>query len=248
MNRAEYLAVKNKMLIKGFQATSLADYPGNIAAIVFLPLCNFRCHYCYNKLLVMNSPELIELDEQKIIEKLSQRKNLIDGVVITGGEPTLQKELPEFIAKIKKLGLKVKLDTNGTNPGMLQQLISKGLVDFIAMDIKSPPEKYEQVTGVKPDLDAIAQSIRILLSLKPENKVDYEFRTTALPDLLEKKDFVEIGKFLKGAKKYCIQQFRSMPGMIDDAYENKKTFSLDELKQIKKEFEPFFEIVELRAD
>jgi len=236
------------MLIKGFQATSLADYPGNIASIVFVPLCNFRCHYCYNKSLVLNSPELIELDEDKIIEKLSQRKNLIDGVVISGGEPTLQKELPEFILKIKELGLKVKLDTNGTNPDMMQKLMDRGLVDFIAMDIKAPLEKYEQITGVKADLDAIRRSIKILLNLKDSCNVDYEFRTTALPALLEKKDFLEIGKLLKGAKKYCLQQFRKMPDMIDSSYENKESFSVSELNEIKKELEPFFKKVELRAD
>ena len=192
----------------------------------------------------MNSPNLIELDENKIIEKISKRKNLIDGVVLSGGEPTLQKDLPKFASKIKELGLKVKLDTNGTRPDMLQELINKKLVDFIAMDIKGPLEKYEQITQTKLDLGAIKKSVELLMKAG----VDYEFRTTALPDLLTEKDFQKIGEWLKGAKKYCIQQFKPMPDMIDSSYEHKETYTSKELEKIRKQLEPFFEKVEVRAD
>lgn len=235
------------MLIKGFQATTLMDYPGNIAAITFSPGCDFRCPYCYNKSLVINSPELIELDENKILEKISQRKKLIDGVVLSGGEPTLQKDLPEFAEKIKKLGLKVKLDTNGTNPGMINRLIDKKLVDFIAMDIKGPLEKYEEVTQTKPDLESIKKSVNMIMKKGSDAGVDYEFRTTALPDLLSIDDFKKVGEWLKGAKKYCLQQFKRMPGMIDPAYEDKRTYSIDELKEIKKSLTSFFGTVEIRT-
>ncbi|MBW2990301.1 anaerobic ribonucleoside-triphosphate reductase activating protein [Candidatus Woesearchaeota archaeon] len=230
------------MLIKGFQATSLADYPGEIASIVFVAECDFRCPYCYNKLLVLNSPDLIELDEKKILEKISERRKLIDGVVISGGEPVLQKGLPEFAGKIKELELKVKVDTNGTNPDMIQELIDKGLADFIAMDIKGPLDKYNEIAMVKVNKSAIKKSTEIIM----QGKTDYEFRTTALPDLLTKKDFLEIGKWLKGAKKYCIQQFKKMPDMIDESFAGKKTYSKEELEEIRKELEPYFERIEVR--
>ena len=232
------------MLIKGFQATTLLDYPGQIASIVFTPGCDFRCPYCYNKSLVMNSPNLIELDENKILEKISKRKKLIDGVVLSGGEPCLQNDLPGFAEKIKNLGLKVKVDTNGTRPKMLKQLIDKGLVDFIAMDIKGPLGKYEDITQTRFDVSAIEESAKLIM----QSKVDYEFRTTALPDLLSQEDFQKIGEWLKGAKKYCLQQFKPMPDMIDSSYEYKETYTFKELEEIRKQLEPYFEKVEVRAD
>lgn len=231
------------MLIKGFQATTLVDYPGEIAAIVFVAGCDFRCPYCYNKLLVLNSPDLIELDEDKIIEKLVSRKKLLDGVVISGGEPVLQKDLPLFIEKIKELGLKVKLDTNGTNPDMIQELVDKNLIDFIAMDIKATLNKYNEIAGVKVNLEAIKKSAELIM----QGKIDYEFRTTALPDLLTRQDLLEIGKWLKGAKKYCLQQFKPMPDMIDSSYANKRTYTLEELKEIKESLSEFFKEIEIRS-
>ena len=236
------------MIIKGFQATTMLDYPGQIASLVFTPGCDFRCPYCYNKSLVIDSPDLIELDENKILEKISQRRKLIDGVVISGGEPCLQKDLPSFAEKIKKLGLKVKIDTNGTNPKMLKKLIDKGLVDFIAMDIKGPLNKYEDITQTRADVSAIKQSAEIIMQSSTQGKVDYEFRTTALPDLLSQEDFQKIGEWLKGAKKYCIQQFKPIPGMIDSSYEYKQTYTSKELEKIRKQLEPYFEKVEVRAD
>jgi pyruvate formate lyase activating enzyme len=231
------------MIIKGFQPTSLLDYPGNIASIIFTAGCNFRCPYCYNKQLVMNSPELEELDEERILEMLAKRKKLIDGVVITGGEPTLHKDLPQLLEKIKKLGLKIKLDTNGANPEMIQELINKKLIDFIAMDIKSPLEKYEQITRIKTDTAKIKKSVEIIM----KSGTEYEFRTTAQPDLLTKEDFQKIGQWLKGAKKYCIQQFKTMPEMIDETFKNKNTYSKEELEEIKKSLANYFEKIEIRA-
>ena len=231
------------MIIKGFQATTLLDYPGQIASIIFTPGCTFRCPFCYNKSLVENSKELKELDEGKIFETLKGRKKLIDGVVITGGEPTMFKDLPDFIRKLKSLGFKVKLDTNGTNPEMIKQLIKEKLIDYVAMDIKSSFEKYELVSKVKFDFKKINESASLIMN----GGVDYEFRTTAVPSLVKEKDFVNIGIWLKGAKTYGIQQFKPMKNMIDDGFIYERNYSVDDLNRFKDILKPYFKEVEVRA-
>ncbi len=231
------------MIIKGFQPTTLLDYPGHISALVFTAGCTFRCPFCYNKSLVENSPDLEELDEKKILDLIKRRSKLIEGVVISGGEPTMYKDLPDFIKKIKELGLKVKLDTNGTNPEMLKSLIDQNLLDFIAMDIKNSPKHYEQTTKVKFDVEKIKKSVEMIM----KSKVDYEFRTTAAPCFISRDDFIEICKWLDGAKKYCLQQFRPVQGMIDDSLLDERTYSEDELKDIKDMLKPYFEKVEIRV-
>ncbi len=231
------------MIIKGFQGTSLIDYPGNVASIIFTAKCNFRCRYCYNQGLVMNSSELPEIKPEKILSELLRRKKFIDGLVVTGGEPTLHSDLPFFLKKVKDIGLKVKLDTNGTNPDMIAGLIKKGLVDYISMDVKAPLGKYEDVVGLKADTEAITESISII----KKSNIEYEFRTTVLPCLLSKQDLHKIGELLKGSKKYCLQQFKSMPGVMDESLKNKPPYTREELEELKKELAEYYDEIEVRT-
>ncbi|MDO8481196.1 MAG: anaerobic ribonucleoside-triphosphate reductase activating protein [Nanoarchaeota archaeon] len=200
--------------IKGLQKTTLVDYPHTIACTVFLGGCNFRCGYCYNLDLVLNSRKLPSIPEEDFFSFLDSRKGLLEGVCITGGEPTLWEDLPSFCAKIKDKGFKVKLDTNGTHPEMLRLLIDKKLVDYVAMDVKAPLEEYQRVIGVAIATEHIAESIRILL----EGNVDYEFRTTMVPDTIGVAEILKIGALIKGAKRYFLQQFRPMETTIDPKY------------------------------
>lgn len=219
------------MKIIGLHKVSLIDFPGRISSVIFLGGCNMRCPYCHNSdALSEESPS--EISEQDFFQYLKERKSLIDGVCITGGEPTLHKELPEFIRSIRGLGFKVKLDTNGSNPKMLQDLIEKRLVDFISMDIKNVFEKYEGTTNSKVDIKMIKESIKIIIS----SKVEHEFRTTVLPKFHDKEDIVRIAKdYLKGAKKYVLQQFMPSEKMLDKSLLSEKRFSEKDLKTLKEE-------------
>ncbi|MBR9690607.1 anaerobic ribonucleoside-triphosphate reductase activating protein [Candidatus Woesearchaeota archaeon] len=189
--------------IKGFMKTSLLDYPGKIASVVFLPKCNFHCGFCHNKELVLDDTRLVPFEIDTILDFLKSKKKWVDGVVITGGEPTLHKGIGDFCKAVKKLGFAVKLDTNGTNPKMLKQLIDEKLVDYVAMDIKTSKEKYEKAASVKVNIKIIEESMRILKC----SDVEYEFRTTVLPGIVDEKDMEKIGKWIKGAKRFYIQQF-----------------------------------------
>lgn len=203
------------MILGGFQKFTLIDYPKKVAAIVFTVGCNFRCGYCYNVNLVL--PKKIK-PEDEILEKdffdfLESRKNKLDAVVVTGGEPTLQKDLENFIAKIKKMGFLVKLDTNGSNPNLLQKLIDKKLIDYVAMDIKNNinDKSYQKIVCTKLNIENILKSVNILLA----GKVDYEFRTTVAPGV-GKKDILAIAKKIKNAKKYFLQEFKALD-IIDNS-------------------------------
>lgn len=189
--------------IKGFMKTSMLDYPGKLSACIFLARCNFRCSYCHNVELVMDDPRLTPFENEKVFEYLRKKKKWIDGVVISGGEPTLHAGLQELCIQIKEIGYSIKLDTNGTNPKVLKELIDKKFVDYVAIDIKSSKEKYDKVTAVKVDVNKISESIKILLN----SNIDYEFRTTVLPGLVDEDDIPKIGEWIKGAKRYYIQQF-----------------------------------------
>lgn len=200
------------VLIGGVQKTSLIDFPAKISSIVFLRGCNFKCGYCHNPELLGNMAIApFEWSEESFFEFLLSRKNKLDGVVVTGGEPTLQKDLFSFIEKIKQMGFAVKLDTNGTNPDIVQNLIDNSLLDYIAMDIKAPYEKYEQITNSKVDLGNIQKSIKMLI----EGDIPYEFRTTALASQLNMEDFDKIVDMISGAEKYYIQKF--VPTKIIDS-------------------------------
>lgn len=189
-------------IIGGIQKTTLIDFPQRVAAIVFTQGCNFRCGYCHNpELLKYNSNYIYKLND--FFDFLKSRQGKLDGVVITGGEPTLQSGLYEFIKKIKFLGFEVKLDTNGTNPNIIRKLMNDNLLDYLAMDIKAPIDKYNQIAGVSVNIDNIIKSIDIIKS----SDIDYEFRTTVVKSQLSPEDFDKIGMMLQGAKLYYLQKF-----------------------------------------
>jgi len=227
--------------IKGLQKTSLIDYPGKLASVIFVGGCNFRCPFCHNSELVLNPEKVPDIPEDEIIAFLKSRKEWVEGVVITGGEPTIHKELPYFIEKVKALGIPVKLDTNGTNNLMLRQMMNAGFLDYIAMDIKAPPEKYEDAAGVAGGMMDIKESIADIMS----SRVKYEFRTTVLPKLHTEADMMEIGKWLKGADKFVIQQFRPMTP-IDHSYKFEKPYPREKLDAMAEKLRPFFKRVEMR--
>ena len=192
------------MKIKGFQPLTLSDYPSKVAAIVFTQGCNFRCPFCHNgDLLPLDCNPDDLFPEEDVLQKIAKRAKQLDALVITGGEPTLQHDLVDFARKVKALGLLVKLDSNGTNPKMLQQLIDEKLVDYIAMDIKTSLEKYHLISGVRTPLDKILKSIYIISS----SGIDHQFRTTFVPALMDEKDLEEIRKIVPKNSLYIVQKF-----------------------------------------
>jgi pyruvate formate lyase activating enzyme len=197
----QLLKKTNHLPIKGFEKTTLIDFPGHIASIIFLGGCNFRCDYCYNKDLVLNPGSLPGLTPESILQELDKRKNFIDGVVITGGEPTLYPDLLKLMSDIKALGLKVKLDSNGYQPTLLKNIISSGLVDYVAMDIKGPLARYQEITCVPLAIERIQESIDLLKS----NVIPYEFRTTVWKDAFTDNEFDDIFDLIRGAQNYYVQ-------------------------------------------
>jgi len=198
------------MIIGGLQRFSLIDYPGKISAIVFTRGCNFRCPYCHNPELVDPQRYAEPWQEEEYWAFLQSRTQKLDAVVVTGGEPTLQEDLERFLEKIRKMGFLIKLDTNGSNPDVLKDLLSANLVDYIAMDIKAPLEKYSEVAKVPIDKTDIQESIELI----KQSTVDHEFRTTIAKNVLSKEDVVNIAKMLQGEKLYILQ--RCVPTKILD--------------------------------
>jgi len=238
------MKISNGVKIGGLQKTTLIDYPGKIAATVFLIGCNFRCPFCYSSELVL--PEKIErqlkISEKDFFKFLKERKGLLEGIVLCGGEPTVNNELPVFCKKIKKLGFLVKLDTNGSSPEMLKKLIDKKLIDYVAMDVKAPKGKYSQAVGVKVNIKKIQKSIDIL----KKGKVDYEFRSTIVPTLHKKEDVIEMAKWIRGAKRYYLQNFRPEK-TIDPKFEKIKPYPQEFLLEIRNAIAPFFEVCQVRG-
>ena len=228
--------------IKGWQKNSLIDYSPYTASVIFLGGCNFRCSYCHNPDLVLNFNKIPDIDVNEVINYLKSKKNWIDGVCITGGEPCLYKDLPLFISKLKEIGMKIKLDTNGANPLMIKELIDSKLVDYIAMDIKNSLEDYEKVAVVHVDKEKIKESVNLIRN----SGIDYSFRTTVIPGLVGKKEIFLIGKWLNGSKKFVIQNFRSDRGLIDDKLKGVKPYSKEDLNEMASAIKPFFEKVEVR--
>ncbi len=231
------------MLIKGFLGTSLIDYPGKISAIVFTGGCNFRCPFCHNSDLVIALDTLPTITEEEFFKKIDKRRGFIDGIVITGGEPLINKDILNFIEKIKEREFLVKLDTNGSFPELLNEILDADIVDFIAMDIKSSPEKYSMASGVKVDLSKIEKSIELIMKKSP----DYEFRTTVVPGITEEEDMIDMVKMIEGAKSYAIQQFRPMK-VIDPRYLTIKPFPHEKLLRFVEIITPFVKKVELREE
>lgn len=225
------------MRIGGLQKLSLIDYPGKLSCIVFTIGCNLRCPYCYNVDLVRETSPTYP--EEEVFKFLENRRGLLDGVVVTGGEPTLQPDLAEFCSRVKDLGFLLALETNGTNPDVLGDLFSRGLVDFVAMDIKAPLFKYPEITRAKVDVNNIRRSIAMIL----ESGVDHEFRTTCYPSLgIE--DFEEIFQLARGAKKYALQQFspkRTLAESVPEPYPE------DFLMDLKGLAEKYLDHVDLRT-
>lgn len=201
------------MVICGIEKFSMVDYDGYIACTLFTSGCNFRCPFCHNSSLVMGGAASI--DESEVFDYLKKRKGLVDAVCITGGEPTLHKDLPAFITQLKALGYKIKLDTNGTNPAMLKELIDAKLIDYVAMDIKNSFDKYMLTAGVKEvDLSAIKESIDILMS----SSIGYEFRTTLIREYHDIDDIKAIANLLKGANKYFLQKYKDSDECISHGF------------------------------
>ena len=191
------------MKLHGLQKMTLLDFPGRVACTVFLGGCDFRCPFCHNFELIDGTAQPV-MDDAELIRFLKSRKGLIDGVAITGGEPCLHKDLPEFIRKIRAVGYPVKLDTNGYHPALLESILKENLVEYVAMDIKNCPQKYPLTCGVESmDMGVIEQSISLLM----HSGISYEFRTTVIDELHEESDFHDIGKLIEGADRYFLQRF-----------------------------------------
>lgn len=215
------------MLILGLNKTTLLDYPEHVAATIFTGGCNFRCPFCYNKNLVFTQ-QITPYTEEEILSFLKKRVGILTGVCITGGEPTLQKDLPDFLARIKELGLFIKLDTNGYQPDILRLLLNKGLIDYCAMDIKNSLEKYTSTVGLSScNLSLIRESVSCLLSLT--GYFPYEFRTTLVRELHTKEDMYAISEWLKGASAYYLQSYMTSeyvitPGLHAHSHQTLKEF------------------------
>ena len=225
----------------GLQKLTLLDYPGNMAATVFTGGCNFRCPFCHNRSLVFLNENDSEISQDDIIEYLSLRGKVLDGICLTGGEPLLHAGTKNFIKKVRDIGLKVKLDTNGSNFEALKELIDEKLVDYVAMDIKNCPTKYSQTIGlVNFDLSEVEKSKNYLL----ENHVDYEFRTTVVKNFHNLEDIEELGKWIKGAKHYYLQNFEDHGTCIEEGL---SAVEEDDLKKMKQVVEPYVEYVKIRG-
>lgn len=230
-----------RIKIGGLQKVSLIEYPGKICAVIFLQGCNFRCPYCHN-------PELVDPDrygdclpEEELFSFLEKRRGKLEAVTVTGGEPTLQPDLPAFLRRLKGMGYLVKVDSNGSRPEVLEKLIGEKLVDYIAMDVKAPLEKYENIAAVPIDSAKIKQSIDLILA----SGIDHEFRTTVLASLLEEKDLLAIGRLVKNARRYAIQRF--VPSKIlNQSFLEDRTYSDEELSALKEKLEKDIRVVAVR--
>lgn len=215
--------------VHGFNKLTLLDYPGRLACTIFLGHCNFRCPFCHNAGLVLEPENEPVIPIEEILGTLKKRKGILDGVCITGGEPTVHKKLPEFIQQIKKMDYSVKLDTNGTNPQMVQDMVKAGLVDYVAMDIKNAPDKYGETAGIaRVDLEAVNETVEFLKS----GKVDYEFRTTVTRELHKKEDFLKIRKWLSGSRRYFLQAYKESEQVIYPVYSSYSREQLENFRQL----------------
>lgn len=229
------------MQVTGIQKLTLLDYPGTVACTVFTAGCNFRCPFCHNAMLVL--PEQMESDyltDGEVFDFLRKRRGVLDGVAVTGGEPLLHRDMPEFLSRIKELGYKIKLDTNGSNPALLREIVEAGLVDRVAMDIKNAPESYAETIGFERfDIAPVEQSKSFLL----EGSVDYEFRTTVVRGIHTKESLIGAAKWISGAKEYYLQQFKDSGSLVMgeglSAYDEKQ---MHELAEAVREYVPTVEV------
>ncbi len=216
------------MIFGGLEKTTLIDYPGKVASLVYTIGCNFRCPFCHNPELVDETVET-RYPEEEILEFLKKRRAMVDALVITGGEPTMHgKDLLSFMRKVKTLGIFIKLDSNGTEPGVLRKAIAEKLVDYIAMDIKAPLAKYAKTVNHPVDTEAIKKSVKLLMT----SSVPYEFRTTLVKSLTTPEDLEQIGKEIEGAEKYYLQKFISTK-ILNPQFRRKTTYDDEELEALR---------------
>ncbi len=216
------------MQITGIQKLTLLDYPGTVACTVFTAGCGFRCPFCHNAMLVL--PEQMTQDyltDDEVFDFLRRRRGVLDGVAVTGGEPLLHKDMPDFLGRVKELGYKIKLDTNGSNPALLREIVEKKLVDRVAMDIKNSPEAYAGTIGFEHfDLAPVEESKELLLS----GCVDYEFRTTVVKGIHTRESLIEAARWIRGAREYYLQQFKDSGNLVSgdglSAYDEKQMHAL----------------------
>jgi len=229
------------MKIHGFNTLTLLDYPGHIGATLFLGGCNFRCPFCQNAGLVLCPDQEPHVPKEEVLSYLKKRQGILEGVCISGGEPTLYAELPQLARQIKDLGYKVKLDTNGTNPAMLRSLFEDGLIDYIAMDIKSSRDHYGQVCGLNTfHLSPVAESVDFLMN----SGVDYEFRTTVVKELHNAGDFEDIASWIKGCRRYFLQAYQDSDHIIRPGFHSYTCRELESFAAILRKKIP---LVELRG-
>ncbi len=230
------------MIISGLQKTTLLDYPNRVAATIFLGGCNMRCPFCHNNSILDSEHLISSFDSKQILTFLKKRQGILEGVCISGGEPTLQRDLPEFLSEIKSLGYDIKLDSNGSKPKVLQFLIENKLIDYIAMDVKGPLTSYAQFCGGKfTDNQAIFDSIALLKS----NVIPYEFRTTVAKGLHSMEDIASLGRLLEHSQILYLQNFIFSKDVPDKTLES---FSIEELHQMKAVLEPFISHVLIRGE
>ena len=229
------------MRIMGLQKMTLLDFPGRVACTIFTGGCNFRCPFCHNASLVLGGDVPGSMEPEELLGFLKKRRGLLDGVAVTGGEPTLHPDLPALIRSIRELGFAVKLDTNGTNPAMLRGLIEDGLVDYVAMDIKSSPERYAAVAGLHSlDLDPVIESRDLLLS----GRVEYEFRTTVVRELHREEDFDALGAFIRGAAAWYLQCFNGDGDILNGEF---SAWDKETLLRMLERVRPYVRRAELRG-
>lgn len=225
--------------IHGFNKLTLLDYPGRLAGTIFLGSCNFRCPFCHNAGLVLSPDREPVIPAEEVLGTLRKRRGILEGVCITGGEPTVNRELPELIKKIRELGYPVKLDTNGSNPQMLKELVNQGMLDYVAMDIKNSPEKYGLTAGISQiQLSDINESVEFLKT----GTVDYEFRTTVVRELHRREDFQKIGHWLAGSRRYFLQAYKESEQVIRPVFSGYSKEQLENFRQMLLEEIPQVEI------
>ncbi|MDD2677840.1 MAG: anaerobic ribonucleoside-triphosphate reductase activating protein [Candidatus Paceibacterota bacterium] len=231
------------MFFGGLQKTTLVDYPGKVAATLFTLGCNFRCPYCHNPELVL--PELIKnqpkISQKDVLEFLEERKNLLEGICLTGGEPLIHKEIKDFIKTVKAMGYLIKLDTNGSFPDILENLIEEKLIDYVAMDIKGPKKKYEFFLFDSVPLANIEKSVKIL----KKGRVDYEFRTTLAPEILDEKDIIDLVNWIKPARRYFLQNFQAKKN-VNPEFQKKKPWERERAEALIIKIKSSFNFCALR--
>jgi pyruvate formate lyase activating enzyme len=214
---------------------SLIDFPGNMAVVLFTGGCDFRCPYCQNPNLVQVTAETPRLDLNSLWHALDERRNWVDGVVITGGEPLLQPHLPEFCAELRgRMNMRIKIDTNGHHPDALQRLIDEGNLAYVAMDVKAAPARYSEAAGKLVNLDRLLRSIELL----KQNRVTYEFRTTVVPELIDEAAIEQIGKLIEGAPLWALQQYQNKV-VLDPAFRSRKPLLPERVRELALRAQPF---------